>query len=147
MHVDGGTANQVFVYPAGLLLHEFSEQSGVDRERSLYIIRNARLDPEWAEVERRLLPIAIRAITCLIEYQGLGDLYEIYALAERDGVGYNLAYIPSTFRTPHTEEFDTAYMSQLFEFAYGMAETGYPWAKLPPVLVSGDDDAPRPPPP
>jgi hypothetical protein len=41
---------------------------------------------------------------------------------------------------PHTAEFDPSYMKQLFQFAYGMAEPGYPWAKRPPVLVSGEED-------
>ncbi len=141
MHVDGGTASQLFVYPAGMKLNEASEASGVERERQLYIIRNARLDPEWAEVDRRTLPIAMRAIACLIQYQGIGDLYRIFSIAQRDQVEYNLAYIPATFRVPHTAEFDPSYMGQLFEFAYGMAEGGYSWAKSPPILVSGDDDA------
>ena len=141
MHVDGGTATQVFVYPAGMKLREVSEAHGVERERALFIIRNARLDPEWAEVDRRTLPIAMRAITCLIQYQGIGDLYRIFSITQRDGVDYNLAYIPSAFQVPHTADFDPAYMSQLFEFAYGLAEKGYSWAKSPPILVSGEGAA------
>jgi predicted acylesterase/phospholipase RssA len=141
MHVDGGTASQVFVYPAGMKLHEYSAALGVHRDRKLYVIRNARLDPEWAEVDRRTLPIAMRAIACLIQYQGIGDLYRIYSVAQRDHIDYNLAYIPSTFQVPHTAEFDPVYMSQLFEFAERMAVAGYPWAKSPPILVSGEADA------
>jgi hypothetical protein len=52
MHVDGNTANQVFVYPTAIRLQEVAEGVGVEREKKIYIIRNARLDPEWAEVER-----------------------------------------------------------------------------------------------
>ncbi len=140
MHVDGGTTSQVFVYPAGLRLAELSEQFGIRRKRAVYVIRNARLDPEWAEVDRRTLPIAMRAIMCLIQYQGIGDLYRIFSITQRDGVDFNLAYIPAEFRVPHTAEFDPSYMKQLFQFAYGMAEAGYPWAKRPPVLVSGEED-------
>jgi predicted acylesterase/phospholipase RssA len=137
MHVDGGTATQAFVYPAGVRMQELSQKSGVDRERRLYVIRNARLDPEWAEVDRRAMTIAVRAITCLIQYQGLGDLYRTYSISERDGVDYNLAYIPPTFQIPHTTEFDAGYMRPLFDLAYGMAEAGYPWEKRPPILASG----------
>jgi hypothetical protein len=32
-------------------------------------------------------------------------------------------------------------MCQLYELAYGMAEAGYPWAKRPPILVSGEGSA------
>jgi predicted acylesterase/phospholipase RssA len=135
MHVDGGTASQVFVYPAAIKLHELAM-----RERTLYVIRNARLDPEWAQVDRRTLPIALRSITCLIQNQGVGDLYRIYAIAHRDHIDYNLAFIPPAFDQPHTADFDTPYMKALFAFGEKMAAEGHEWAKHPPVLISGVDD-------
>ena len=94
--MDGGTATQVFVYPAGSARN--LRRARRERQRTLYVIRNARLDPEWAQVDRRTLPIAMRAISCLIQYQGIGDLYRIYSITQRDHVDYNLAYIPPTFR-------------------------------------------------
>jgi predicted acylesterase/phospholipase RssA len=138
MHVDGGTSNQVFVYPVAAELAKLSSEHDGDRQRTLYIIRNARLDPEWAQVERQTLSIAMRAIACLIQYQGMGDLYRIYTITKRDHVDYNLAFIPPTFDTPHTAEFDTTYMKSLFDFAYTMAVEGHEWAKHPPVLLSGE---------
>ena len=107
MHVDGNTAAQVFVYPAAVRFKEVGETLGIDRERKLYVIRNARLDPEWAEVERKTLPIAVQAISTLLQYEGIGDLYRIYSVTQRDGIDFNLAYIPPTFNTPHRTEFDT----------------------------------------
>ena len=135
MHVDGGTAAQVFVYPAAIKLHELAE-----RDRTLYLLRNARLDPDWAQVDRRTLPISFRAITCLIHNQGIGDLYRIYSIAKRDHIKYRLAYIPSTFATPHVSEFDTAYMRDLFAVGEKMAVDGTEWSDHPPVLLSGVDD-------
>jgi predicted acylesterase/phospholipase RssA len=137
MHVDGNTANQVFVYPAAIRLKDAAETLGVFRERKLYILRNARLDPECAEVERRTLPIAFQAISTLIQYQGIGDLYRIYTVTQRDSVDFNLAYIPPTFKTPHREEFDTDYMRALYDVGYGLSEKGYSWTKKPPVLIPG----------
>jgi predicted acylesterase/phospholipase RssA len=138
MHVDGGTANQVFVYPAASDLAKLSHENDGARSRTLYVIRNARLDPEWAQVDKRTLPIALRAITCLIQYQGIGDLYRIYAIAKRDHVDFNLAYIPATFDTPHTRDFDTPYMRSLYDLAHKMATDGIEWSKHPPVLLSGE---------
>jgi hypothetical protein len=140
MHVDGGTANQVFAYPVATELSELSRRYLAERERSLYIIRNARLDPDWAQVDRRTLPIAMRAIQCLIQYQGIGDLYRIFTITRRDKVAYNLAYIPDTFRVAKKKDFDTGYMRSLFELGYGMAEKGYSWARHPPVLFNGEGD-------
>lgn len=129
MHVDGGTMAQVFFYPPSLNL---ARMGAVQRQRTLYIIRNARLDPDWASVERRTLSIATRAIASLTRTQGIGDLYRIYATTERDGIDFNLTYIPPTFNTPHREEFDTNYMRQLYEVGRQLALAGYQWEKFPP---------------
>jgi hypothetical protein len=140
MDVDGGTVAQVFIYPPSFRLGQLSEESGVRRERKLYVIRNARLDPEWAQVERRTLPIAERAISSLIQSQGRGDLLAIYYLSRRDGLDFNLAYIPKTFNEPHREDFDKQYMRKLFNVGYTSAVNGYPWEKTPPGLdVTGDE--------
>ena len=45
---------------------------------------------------------------------------------------FNLALIPESFAAAHAEEFDTAYMRQLYELARTMAAGGYPWEKEPP---------------
>ena len=140
MHVDGGTANQVFAYPVATTLSELSRRYLAHRERSLYIIRNARLDPDWAQVDRRTLPIAMRAIQCLIQYQGMGDLYRIFTITRRDKVDFNLAYIPETFRVVKKRDFDPAYMRTLYDLAEGMAASGYSWAKHPPILFTGEGD-------
>jgi hypothetical protein len=127
MHVDGGTMAQVFLYPPSI-----SVADSPPRKRVLYIVRNARLDPDWSSVERRTLSIATRAIGSLTRTQGVGDLYRIWATAQRDGIDYNLTYIPATFSTPHNEEFDTAYMRSLYEVGERAAKAGHQWQKYPP---------------
>ncbi len=132
MHVDGGAMTQVFLYPASLRLREQARAEGIVRERRAYIIRNARLDPEWSQVDRRTLSIAGRAISALIATQGLGDLYRLYLDCQRDGVDYNVAYIPPDFNVPAREAFDPTYMKALFERGYELAQSGSPWHKFPP---------------
>jgi predicted acylesterase/phospholipase RssA len=132
MHVDGGTMAQVFAYPAVLSAKGMARATGTTRQRTLYVIRNARLDPNWAQVERKTMSIAGRAVSSLIHTQGIGDLYRMYATTQRDGVDYNLAFIPSSFNAPHKEDFDTEYMRQLYDVGYEMASKGFPWLKAPP---------------
>ena len=127
MHVDGGTMAQVFLYPPSI-----SAANSVQRKRVLYIIRNARLDADWASTQRRTMTIAMRAIDSLTTTQGVGDLYRIYATAQRDGLDYNLAFIPPTFNTPHREMFDTNYMQSLYDVGFEAAKAGYQWQKYPP---------------
>ena len=136
MHVDGGTQAQVFLYPVGMF--DRIRQEGIKlppRERSVYVIRNARLDPDWASVDRNTLTIAGRAISSLIQTQGVGDLYRIYLTAQKDGLDYNLAFIGADFNAEHKEDFDTAYMRALFDYSYQLAKQGYPWQKAPPGLA------------
>jgi len=132
MHVDGGASAQVFVYPTTYQLAERAAAMGMQRERHLYVIRNARLDPDWAHVERRTMSIAGRAITSLIQTQGKGDVYRIFSVAQRDQLDFNLAYIPESFKVEHKEEFDNFYMRQLFQLGYDLAKSGYDWGKVPP---------------
>ena len=71
MHVYGGAIAQVFVYPSAIHVKEEAAAAGFTRERRLYVIRNARLDPDWAHVERKTMSIAQRAIASLIHTQGM----------------------------------------------------------------------------
>jgi len=132
MHVDGGATAQVFVYPVGLDFEALAAEHHASRQRQLYVIRNARLDPEWAQIERKTLDIASRAIDSLIQTQGVGDLYRIYLAAKRDNLDFNLAFIPATFNPPHKEQFNPEFMRALFAVGHDLAAKGYPWEKTPP---------------
>ena len=135
MHVDGGTTAQVFAY--GFIIHPFAVSAEArvrqsPRSKNLYIIRNSKIKPVWSHVKPRLKAIAKRSISTLIKYQGIGDLYRLYTIALRDGLDYNLAYIPEDFNVDPNEEFDRDYMNQLFALGYHLACQGYPWKKHPP---------------
>ncbi len=137
MHVDGGTMAQIFLYPPSLT--SASDAPIAPRRRVLYLIRNSRPDTEWANVKRRTLPIASRAVGSLIRTQGIGDLYRIYVTSRRDGFEYNLAFIPSGFKAVHRAPFDTNYMRELYALGREMGAKGYEWRKSPPGY--GEDAA------
>ena len=138
LHVDGGTGSQVFVYPAAVDWKHITEKLKVQGKPKVYVIRNSFLDPNYQGLTRSVLPIAIRSIDSMIRTQGIGDLYQIYALCERDGNDFNLAYIPPEFTEKPNEAFDPVYMGKLYELGYQMARKGYPWVKAPPGFPRGD---------
>jgi len=105
-----------------------------------YVIRNGKLQPEWSDTRRRTLSVGSRAISALIQTQGISDVQRIYETARHDGVDFNLAYIGSDFSPPRHAQFDTAYMKRLFDYAYRASVKGYPWHKLPPSEPSPDGD-------
>jgi predicted acylesterase/phospholipase RssA len=132
MHVDGGASAQVFVYPPSLQVAEISKEAHITRERRVFVIRNGRLDPDWADTKRETMSIAGRAVSSLIQNQGVGDLFRIYATTERDGVDFNLAFIPASFDVPLPGPFDQHYMQELYKLGYKLARSGYQWEKTPP---------------
>ena len=132
IHVDGGTSSQVFLYPASLDIRWATRQIGLKGKSRMYVIRNSCLEPDWETVKPKIVPILRNTISTLIRTQGIGDLYRIYLGAQRDGIDYNLAFIPSDFEEKPKEAFDPEYMSKLFELGYRMGKNGYPWEKSPP---------------
>jgi len=136
MHVDGGATSQLFLYPAKLHWDTVAQDLALTGRHRLYIIRNGQLSPNWRPVEPRLAPIFERSISSLVRTHSIGDLYRIYLGVQRDGVEYYLADIPASFKEQPDEEFDTEYMSALFNLGYRMAKTGYPWKSAPPGFES-----------
>jgi len=145
MHVDGGTVTEMMLYEEAIkpmtahvkqvesiIQNRELLESLIHRTRSLYIIRNDQVKPEWDNVKPRLGNIAGRAISTLVKTHGEGDLYRIYVLALRDKIDYNLASIPADFNAPSEGMFDTVFMQKLFNLGYEMGRNGYPWHKYPP---------------
>lgn len=139
MHVDGGVITQVFLYPSRIL-PELARATGAPLHRTVhaYVIRNGRLEPEWFETPRRTLSVGGRAIGALIETQGISDVHRIYETARGDGVDLNLAYIGPDFEAKPHARFDSAYMKQLFKYAYEAGARGYAWQPSPPGEISAD---------
>jgi predicted acylesterase/phospholipase RssA len=135
LHVDGGTGSQVFVYPATIDFKEIKKKLRVQGTPNVYVIRNSFLESNAKGIKRSILPIAYRSIESLIRTQGIGDLYQIYALCKRDDNDFNLAYIPVEFNEVPSEMFDPVYMGKLYKLGYRMASKGYSWGKAPPDFI------------
>jgi predicted patatin/cPLA2 family phospholipase len=132
LHVDGGAIAQLFLYPPSIDM----SASNIKRERYAYIIRNARLDPDYAMAERRTITIAGRAIATMLAASGVNDVLRTYFVSQRDKVDYNLAYIGRDFDFPKKGEFDQAYMNALYEYGVREIVEGRAWHKAPPGLGS-----------
>lgn len=132
MHVDGGVLTQVFLYPPGTVMALNSVTGArIRRDRHFYVIRNGKLEPQWSGTKRRTLSIGGRAISTLIQTQGISDLDRIYRIAQQDGADFNLAYIGSDFDISRNHKFDGEYMKRLFDYAFQLSAKGYPWHKSP----------------
>jgi len=135
MHVDGGVMTQVF----GIKFLKYSadawRKAGYTVNGRVYIIRNARLDPEWREVDPKLVSIGGRSTSTMIKSQGIGDLYRAYVDANDANFDFNYIDIPSDFKQLSEEPFDPKYMKALYDFGFQRARKGLRWNKFPPYFT------------
>ena len=134
LHVDGGVTRQVFLFPPGYDPRLVDAAIGWKAHRRAFVIRNSMIDAQYEAVDATILPIAGRSISTLIKTQGVGDLYRIFLVSQRENVDFNLAYIPYTFKEKAKSMFDPVYMQSLYNFAYEQGSRGYHWHKEPPGL-------------
>ena len=135
MHVDGGATREVFLLPTQFMASKVDATLGIHPVRHVYIIRNGHVSPEWKAVEPRTLKIAGRSISSLIKSQGIGDLYELYEFSKRNGMDYNVTFIPGGFKDTSTQMFDPVYMTRLYDLGFKLSQSGNPWKKTPPRLM------------
>lgn len=136
MHVDGGAVSQVFAYPLGIDLDQMLAKHGINiDDQELYVIRNAKIDPDYQAVDTGVLSIIGRSTSSMIRTQGLGDLYKIFLGTLRDRIDFNLAYIPVYFVETWEEDFDTEYMNKLYALGEELGRNGFPWENRPPGFV------------
>jgi hypothetical protein len=135
MHVDGGAFAQAFLYPQAVGQLRQARRRRGERVRPVdaYVIRNARLDPDWSSVDRRALGIAGRAISTMIFTSGFNDVVRMYNQTRADGVGFNLAFIGPEFTQQLREPFDQAYMRALFEYGFQRGAQGGGWVGRLPI--------------
>jgi predicted acylesterase/phospholipase RssA len=140
MHVDGGAALQMFLYSP---LLDMRGAAGRPRERNAWVVRNGRLDAEWASTNRSILSIAGRAATTLLHYSAVNDIVRIFLTTQRDGGRFRLAYIGADFQATRDEPFETAFMRALFDYGRAQGRAGGNWRDtLRPVGSIAPADAP-----
>lgn len=134
LHVDGGAFAQAFLYPAAATR---ARRANIARgapvpRATAWLIRNGRLDPNWAATNRRTMSIAGRAVQTMIAASGWNDVVRSYLATQRDGIGFNLAFIGRDFGVEYTRPFEQAYMRALYDYAFARARAGYDWTRIPP---------------
>lgn len=133
IHVDGGVTAQVFLYPLATNISDRNAFADTGIKRNLYIIRNGKIEPEYLPMTLGLVSLSQRSVETLIKNQGIGDLYRLYVGAKRDGMDYNLIYMPTSFQEKSQEIFDPVYMSKLFDVGYKMGlNNDTEWKHAPP---------------
>ncbi len=134
LHVDGGAVAQAFLYPSTVAENRRQAIRAGQRvpPARAWLIRNARMDADWASTERRSYSIAGRAVQTMIASSGYNDAIRTWLNAERDGVEFRMSYIGQDFDVPYERPFDPAYMRPLFDYGQQRMRAGTAWVRQPP---------------
>ena len=135
LHVDGGPTTQVFIFPISFDIRAALEVSGLNGPAHVYVLRNAPIIPKVEAVKPKTFPILRKTAESLVNSMALMDMHYIYLDAKDHQVEFHLAYMPSDFREPD-EEFDPAYMRELFDLAYEQGQQGGAWESELPEFQS-----------
>jgi predicted acylesterase/phospholipase RssA len=133
LHVDGGVTAQILFAPPRTRFARFEQMAfGGTRERTLYVIRNGKLTPDYKLTEEGVFPLAIRSIATLTKYQGLSDLRRLDRIASETNARVLFTSIPPTFTKAAQSDFDRGYMGELFLVGEQMGLLGRAWRSGPP---------------
>ncbi|GMG83611.1 patatin-like phospholipase family protein [Paralimibaculum aggregatum] len=141
MHVDGGASSQVtFVSPDLPIAEATRRVLGTNLDRRLWVIVNNDLEPPHQIVKPRIADIGGAAVSSLIRGSGTGDVYRLFAIAERDEIAFNVTWIPSDIPCPApTEDFDTVFMTCLYQAGGDLFRKGNLWRNTPPFFARPED--------
>lgn len=131
LHADGGVTSNVFAYQPQLDVGRILQEMPDPVDATLFVIRNGSAAPSYAAPRRVWHSVAARGLGVLLHSSAQKDIGRIHSLAERDGIAFRLAVIPSDFDREPQGAFDPDYMQTLFTVGETMASDGFPWRDAP----------------
>ena len=146
LHADGGvTAQVVFVPPEAQLAKLEDKVFGSTRNRTLWIIRNGKLGPEYAPTRDRLFALAARGVLTMVKYQVLSDLRILAREMSQGRASFRFQAIPQAFASVGATRFDRGYARALFACGVDVGRAGRWQSDVPttPVMVRAAPTSPK----
>jgi predicted patatin/cPLA2 family phospholipase len=136
MHVDGGASSQVMLISPQIPVAALTRRElGRNLDRRLWVLMNNQVLGEFEQVRPRVGAVGARAVSSLIRGSGIGDVYKLYLIAERDEIAFKASWIPPHVPCTANEAFDPVYMRCLMDFGAEQVRAGTAWHDLPPHFI------------
>ena len=129
LHAEGGLGGPFFVAPRALLS---ASKSALLPATEFYIVLNSKLAPDFYMTERNTATVLARSIAAALKTVMRHEAHHIYAVAQREGIGFHVAYVEGGFAKQARGPFDSEYMNALFERAMEMGRDGTAFRTAPP---------------
>lgn len=94
-------------------------QTAAILQPTIYVVVNGTLSPTYQPVQNCLIPLAERAVNCLMDSNNMGCLYETKYWARESGYRVRLCFIPDEVTPCESFTFDEAKMNVLYQAAAG----------------------------
>ncbi len=132
MHVDGAIGDPVFSPADVLVLARGSIPPQAMTKRTLYILVNNRLQPQFEVVDNTTIPIVYRSLSTLAVRNLTAEVYRAHRVARENETEFNLTFIEPEFTSKAAQSFDLEYRRQLYAYGRARALDGSAWKKSPP---------------
>ena len=114
--------------------------AGADQIKDLYILVNNRIDPSFKVVDDTTVAVAARSLSTVLKREGRNNVLSSYTYAAAHGIKYHVAFIDADVPEPPSgsdaaEQFNTAYMTNLFARGEARGRVPSPWASRPPLAT------------
>ncbi len=135
MHVDGGTALELFLAPpvASLVTRDAPKIDGV----KVYVVANTQLGRFPTATRRKALSVLSSGFNTNLDQSVRSSIAIAYGISENYGMQFVLTSIPDGYAYGGPLDFEPAHMRELFEFAKRCAEKGRLWSSLADAYRSG----------
>ena len=146
LHVDGGVTSEVIFVPPESQLSELEKKIfGQVRKRTLWIIRNGKLGPEYAASHDKMFALASRGVLTMVKYQVLSNLRVLAREMEAGQSSFRYLGIPQAFNTIKKTRFDRTYAAALFKCGIEVGLAGSWRSDVPTTPIMLQSASPKPP--
>jgi hypothetical protein len=129
LHVDGGLANQMFLFAEHIDYQKISLAMGMTKPPQVHVIRNGLLEMPYQQTKDKGIELITRTVKDLTVQQSKGDLYQILYFSQVQGLDVRFTAMGRDFPQERASKamFDADYMQSLYQYGYQKVIEGHAW--------------------
>ncbi|MGF1772523.1 patatin-like phospholipase family protein [Vibrio wakamikoensis] len=129
LHVDGGLANQMFLFADHIDYQKISLAMRMTKPPQVHVIRNGLLEMPYQQTKDKGIELITRTVKDLTVQQSKGDLYQILYFSQVQGLDVRFTAMGRDFPQERASKamFDADYMQSLYQYGYQKVIEGHVW--------------------
>lgn len=121
LHVDGGATAQMIFTPPEVKLYQFEDKVfSMRRHRTLYVIRNGKLAPEYDPAPENAIVLMGLGVETLVKYQVISNMQLLAIEAKTGRTEFRFDAIPNTVEVGAHKQFSRVFAEELFKIGHDL---------------------------